>query len=222
VQAFDQEMQAAGLQRTDGPREGEPDQKAIDFLINAKRTMPIEQQTEEIAHVALDYLPRLLELGTRVFEDGVRLMADCFGIELDEVKFIYELGACTKDVDLGWYKMPAGSLGGCVLRYVGTVDDVKRVELRMDWLMTPHTDPHWDIQGCYITKIEGDPCIYSKHMILPKPGTDFSSVDAFAKIGMSVTAVPALNAIPAVVAAPPGIVTSADLPLRAFSGRFAR
>ncbi len=75
-------------------------------------------------------VPRLLELGTRVFEDGVRLMADCLGIELDEVKFIYELGACTKDVDLGWYKLPAGSLGGCVLRYVGTVDDVKRVELR--------------------------------------------------------------------------------------------
>ncbi len=32
--------------------------------------------------------------------------------------------------------------------------------------MTPHTDPHWDIQGCYITKIDGDPCVYSKHMIL--------------------------------------------------------
>ena len=42
--------------------------------------------------------------------------------------------------------------------------------------MTPHTDPHWNIQGCYITKIDGDPCIYSKHLILPKPGTDFSSV----------------------------------------------
>ena len=64
-----------------------------------------------------------------------------------------------------------------MLSYVGTVDDVKRVELRMDWQMTPHTDPHWDIQGCYITKIDGDPCIYSKHMILPKPGTDFSSVE---------------------------------------------
>ena len=31
---------------------------------------------------------------------------------------------------------------------------------------------------------------------------------------------PALNAIRAVVDAPPGIVTSADLPLRAFAGRF--
>lgn len=171
-------------------------------------------------------VPRLLELGTRVFEDGVRLMADCLDIELDPgpngVKFIYELGACTKDVDLGWYRLPAGSLGGCVLRYVGTVDDVKRVELRMEWQMTPHTDPRWDIQGCYITKIDGDPCIYSKHLIVPKPGTDFSSVAAFAAIGMTVTGMPALNAIRAVVDAPPGIVTSADLPLRAFAGRFAR
>jgi hypothetical protein len=34
--------------------------------------------------------------------------------------------------------------------------------------------------------------------------------------------VPALNAMQAVVDPPPGIVTSADLPLRAFAGRFAR
>ena len=38
---------------------------------------------------------------------------------------------------------------------------------------------------------------------------------------MTVTGMPALNAIRAVVDAPPGIVTSADLPLRAFAGRFA-
>jgi len=167
-------------------------------------------------------VPRLLELGTRVFEDGVRLMADSLDIELDEVAFHYELGACTKDVDLGWYQLPAGSLGGAAFRYVGTVDGTPRVELHLEWQMTPHTEPHWDIKGCYITKIQGDPCIYSKHMILPKPGTDFSSAQAFAAIGMTVTGMPALNAIRAIVQAPPGIVTSADLPLRAFAGRFAR
>jgi 4-hydroxy-tetrahydrodipicolinate reductase len=36
-----------------------------------------------------------------------------------------------------------------------------------------------------------------------------------------VTGLPALNAIRAVVNAPPGTITSADLPLRAFAGRFA-
>jgi 4-hydroxy-tetrahydrodipicolinate reductase len=167
-------------------------------------------------------VPRLLERGTRVFEDGVRLMADCLDIEVDEVVFQYELGACTKDVDLGWYQLPAGSLGGCAFQYVGMVDDTPRVELHLEWQMTPHTDPHWNIQGCYITKIQGDPCIYSKHMILPKSGTDFSAPEAFAAIGMTVTGMPALNSIRAVVDAPPGIITSADLPLRAFAGRFAR
>ena len=65
--------------------------------------------------------------------------------------------------------------------------------------MTPHTDPDWNIKGCYITQIEGDPCIYNKHMIFPKPGVDFSSPDNFASIGMTVTGMPALNAIRSVV-----------------------
>jgi 4-hydroxy-tetrahydrodipicolinate reductase len=180
-------------------------------------------------------VPAMLELGTRVFEDGVRLMADCLDVELDEVAFEYELGACTKDVDLGWYQLPAGSVGGCALRYVGKVGGVPKVELHLEWQMTPHTDPSRNIQGCYITKIQGDPVIYSKHMILPKPGTHsssgvasllpsgiFSSDEAFAAIGMTATGMPALNAIRAVVDAPPGLITSADLPLRAFAGRFAR
>lgn len=167
-------------------------------------------------------LPSMLELYTRVFEDAVRLMADCFGLALDEVAFEYELGACTKDVDLGWYRLPKGSLGGCFVSYVGMAGGARRIEMNLEWQMTPHTDPHWDIQGCYLTKIMGDPCVYSKHMIFPKPGTDFASPDAFASVGMTVTGLPALNAIRAVVEAEPGCVTSADLPLRAFAGRFAR
>jgi 4-hydroxy-tetrahydrodipicolinate reductase len=170
--------------------------------------------------VADPALPGMVERYTRVFEDGVRLMADCFRLDLDEVTFSCELGACTKDVDLGWYRLPRGSLGGCFVRYAGLAGGTPRVEMHLEWQMTPHTSPRWDIQGCYITKIEGDPCIYSKHMIFPKPGTDFSSPAAFASVGMTVTGLPALNAIRAVVAAPPGCITSADLPLRAFAGRF--
>jgi 4-hydroxy-tetrahydrodipicolinate reductase len=165
-------------------------------------------------------VPGMLEQYTRVFEDAVRLMSDCFDLPLDEVRFEYELGACTKDVDLGWYQLPKGSLGGCYLKYLGMVAGEPRVEMHLEWQMTPYTDPRWDIQACYITQVDGDPCIYSKHMIFPKPGTDFSSPEAFAAVGMTITGMPALNAIHAVVAAPPGIVTSADLPLRAFAGRF--
>ena len=157
-------------------------------------------------------VPGMLEKYTRVFEDAVRMMADCMGLALDSVGFEYDLGACTKNVDLGWYPLPMGSLGGCYLKYIGLVAGYPRIEMHLEWQMTPHTDPHWDIQGCYITQIDADPCIYSKHMIFPKPGTDFSSPEAFASVGMTVTGVPALNAIGPVVAAPPGIITGADLP----------
>jgi 4-hydroxy-tetrahydrodipicolinate reductase len=165
-------------------------------------------------------LPGMVEKYTRVFEDGVRLIADCLDLELDEVVFEHEFGACAKDIDLGWYQLPQGSLGGCFLKYVGKVGGVPKVEVHLEWQMTPYTLPRWDIQGCYITQIDGDPCIYSKHMIFPRPGTDFSSPEAFASVGMTVTGMPALHAVRSVVAAPPGIVTSADLPLRAFAGRF--
>lgn len=44
------------------------------------------------------------------------MMADCFDLKLDDVKFSYELGVCTKDVDLGWYQLPKGSLGANYIR----------------------------------------------------------------------------------------------------------
>ncbi len=165
-------------------------------------------------------IPAKLKKYTEVFADSVRMMADCFRLELDEVRFSYELGACTKDVDLGWYTLPKGSLGGNYIKYQGMVDGVSRVETHLEWQMTPHTEPNWDIKGCYITQIKGDPCVYNKHMIFPKPGVDLSEPDNFASIGMTVTGLPALNAIKAVVAAAPGLITSADLPLRGFAGRF--
>ncbi|MCG7597587.1 dihydrodipicolinate reductase [Mycobacterium sp. PSTR-4-N] len=166
-------------------------------------------------------IPGKLRKYTEVFADSVYMMADCFGLELDEVRFEFELGACTEDVDLGWYRLPKGSVGGSYISYIGTVDGIPRIETHLEWQMTPHTDPSWDIKGCYITQIKGDPCIYNKHMIFPKPGVDLSDPANFASIGMTVTGMPALNAITAVVAAPPGILTSADLPLRGFAGRFA-
>ena len=75
----------------------------------------------------------------------------------------------------------------------------------------------WDIKKLYITQIKGDPCIYNKHMIFPEPGVDLSDPDSFASIGMTVTGLPALNAIASVVAARPGLITSPDLPLRGFA-----
>ncbi|GAA3025851.1 dihydrodipicolinate reductase [Gordonia defluvii] len=165
-------------------------------------------------------IPDSLHKYTAVFADSVYLMADAFDLALDEVAFSYELGACTQDVDLGWYFLPKGSLGANYIKYQGMVDGVPRVESHLEWQMTPYTDPAWKIRGCYITQIIGDPMIYNKHMVFPAKGVDLSNPASFAAIGMTVTGLPALNALRAVRAARPGIITSNDLPLRAFAGRF--
>ena len=166
-------------------------------------------------------LPGLLEGRTAVLSEGVELMADCLGLELDDLRFEYELGACTEDVDLGWYQLPTGSLGGVRLRWIGSVGGVDKIENVLEWQMTPHTSPSWEIKGCYVTDIKGDPYVHSEHWILPRPDADWESQDTLMSVGMTATGMPTLNAIPHVVDAAPGVITSADLPLRAFAGRFA-
>jgi 4-hydroxy-tetrahydrodipicolinate reductase len=167
-------------------------------------------------------VPALLEKGCTVFADSIYLMADCLDVELDDVVFECELGACTEDVDLGWWKLAKGSVGGSLAKFKGRVKGEPKIEVHLEWQMTPKTEPHWKIRGCYITTIRGDPMIVNRHMILPASGTPHSlmNADYFASLGMTITGMPALNAMRSVCEAKPGLLTSADLPLRAFASRF--
>ena len=65
----------------------------------------------------------------------------------------------------------------------------------------------------YLIEIDGRPTIRTKLDILPPPDFQATTFDDFMVLGMILTAMPAINAIPAVVAAPPGIVTYTDVPL---------
>ena len=113
-------------------------------------------------------IPGKLEKYTRVFADSVLMMADCFDLTLDEVTFSYELGACTKDVDLGWYTLPKGSLGGNYIKYQGMIDGVPRVETHLEWQMTPHTDPQLGHQGLLHHPDQGRPVHLQQAHDLPQ------------------------------------------------------
>jgi 4-hydroxy-tetrahydrodipicolinate reductase len=168
-------------------------------------------------------VPGMLEKGCTVFADAIYLIADCLDVEVEDVRFECELGACTEDVDLGWWKLPKGSVGGSLAKFKGIVRGKPAIETHLEWQMTPRTEPRWKIKGCYITTIQGDPMIINKQMILPATGTPHTLMnpDYFASLGMTITGMPALNAMRAVHEAKPGLLTSADLPLRAFAGRFS-
>lgn len=71
-------------------------------------------------------------------------------------------------------------------------------------------EPAWDVCHGYVVDIKGQPRARSQFQILAL--RDWDEPDYFG-IAMIMTAMPALNAIPAVCAAAPGIVTACDLPL---------
>ena len=60
---------------------------------------------------------------------------------------------------------------------------------------------------------DGLPTVRSKLEYLPPPDFEATTFEDFMVLGMIMTAMPAVNAIPLVVEAPPGIVTYNDLPL---------
>ena len=95
--------------------------------------------------------------------------------------------------------------------------------MHLEWQMTPKTEPQWNVQGCYITTIEGDPMIVNRHMIFPATGQtpqpDGRRVLRIAGHDHHRHAGPQRHAI-GMRRASPGLLTSADLPLRAFAGRF--
>ena len=72
-----------------------------------------------------------------------------------------------------------------------------KIEVHLEWQMTPQTEPSWDVQGCYITTIEGDPTIVNRHMIFPATGMPHGAwtPEYFASVGMTITGMPALNAM---------------------------
>ena len=71
-------------------------------------------------------------------------------------------------------------------------------------------------------EVAGLPTIRTKLEITPPPDFVAKTFDDFMVLGMIMTAMPAIDAIPAVCAAAPGIVTYLDLPLitpRGFAGK---
>ena len=168
-------------------------------------------------------IPEMFRAGATVFVDSIHLIADCCGIEIDEVDFEIELGACTEEVDLGWWVLPEGSVGASLAKYIGKSNGEPKIEVHLEWQMTPKTKPKWNVQNCYLMTVRGNPQIMNRHMILPAMDSgqmDWSDPAYMASIGMTITGMPALNAIGPVCDAKPGLMTSADLPLRAFAGRF--
>jgi len=157
----------------------------------------------------------MTEAGSAVFGDAVALMGDALGVDLDDIAFEVEYARATRTMDLGFMEIPEGTVAGVSACWFGTVGERRLIECRVQWKMGEHMEPDWKLRHGYFVEIDGEPRVRSQLQILPPK--DWSEAD-FMGLGMIMTAMPAVNAIPAVCAAPPGIVTHRDLPLVTAAG----
>jgi len=158
----------------------------------------------------LDYTPLMSRNGAQQHAWGppVRYVAHALGVELDEIRETYERVPTDRTLEVASGTIAAGTCGAIRMETIGVVGGRDAIVIEHVNRMAPDLAPHWPTaarDGTYRIQIEGDPPIRCE-MVVGRDGK--TSQD-----GMVATAMRIVNAIPYVVAAPPGLVSSLDLPL---------
>jgi 4-hydroxy-tetrahydrodipicolinate reductase len=153
---------------------------------------------------------------SEVFAESAAMMADAIGAKLDRMTFDVTFTTATGDSDLGFMTIPEGTIGGVYGYHRGWVGDRNVVSVGFNWIMGSHVVPPKPLEHGHVIQVFGVPNMRTVlHCLPPKNWPEAG----FMGLGMIYTAMPVTNAVPAVVAAAPGIVTLADLP--PVTGRFS-
>src|SRR5271156_991304 len=168
----------------------------------------------------LEDIPMLLQPGVLSLAWGsvVRQLAAGLGLELDAVEEMYVREPAPEDFDIASGHIPKGSAAGLRFEVLGLVDGDPVVVLEHVTRLREDLCPDWPQPaqpgGSYRIEITGEPS-YGVDVCLSSPNGDHNHA------GLVATAMRVVNAIPAVVAAPPGIRTTLDLPLVTGRGLYA-
>lgn len=153
---------------------------------------------------------------SEVFAESVAMMADVLGVDLDEITFEATFTAAHGDSDLGFMTIPAGTVGAVQGYHRGWAGGRPVINVGFQWTMGDQVDPPFKLAHGHVIRVDGVPNMRTVVRVLPPP--DWSE-EGYMGPGMIYTAMPVVNAVPAVVAATPGIATFRDLPL--ITGRIA-
>lgn len=154
--------------------------------------------------------------GTAVFAEAVQLVADSLGVKLDEIKCVTDYAQTTEDLVMASWTIPKGYVAGVFASWQGIVNGKTVIDINVRWKKGTTLEPDWQLDGDgWKITIEGRPTVNMQVGFLPPQDMieNATSIEDFFVLGHIMTAMPPIHAIPAVVAAPPGIATYNDLPL---------
>jgi hypothetical protein len=158
----------------------------------------------------LDHVPLMSRGGAQSATWGppVRMIAAALGVQLDTIRETYEKAATPRRLQVASGAIEAGSVGAIRFETIGVIGGRDAIVIEHVNRMALDLAPDWPSarrDGTYRVVVEGEPGLQCELTV----GTP----ESFSAEGMLATTMRIVNAIPAVCAAPPGLMSSLDLPL---------
>ena len=160
----------------------------------------------------LDFEPLLSTPGFIEMAWGapIHLMAEGLGVEVHEIRGSLDRRSTDEDIEVAFGKIAAGTCGAVSTRAAGVVDGHEAIVLEHIIRMARDVAPDWlnsEYDATYRVDIEGDPDIHCSMALGDAEG------HGAGRAAMAATAMRVVNAIPYVVEAPAGLLSSLALPI---------
>lgn len=143
---------------------------------------------------------------------SARLVEDAFGVKFDTVRVTRAKVVADRPIQCPWGVVDAGTVAARRSRTEGMKDGVSLFTWDLIWRVSDEVAPDWPVgDASWEVKITGEPTLHCR----------IDTESAEHRVVSVLTSQHAVNAIPAVIAAAPGIKTRLDLPVFA-GGCFGR
>lgn len=168
-----------------------------------------------------------LKAMTNYFTESMRMICDHMGVTLQRVDEDHEVACATAPIHLDkGYVIQPGTVACRWFRWYGVVRGKRRIDISALWKLSDQLDPPWEV-ACespvqWTVVVEGTPsvkCVLTACDSFDPGRADYLQNGSAA--GIVATATHTLNAIPLLMAAPPGVCTLLDLPVIPSCGAFS-
>ncbi|OBK74815.1 dihydrodipicolinate reductase, partial [Mycobacterium sp. 1274761.0] len=174
----------------------------------------------------LDYQPWIGFPGAIAgeWQGQIRMVAEALGVEVTEIRETFDRAVTERTLEVAMGTVEAGTCGALRMQAIGVVDGREAIVIEHVTRLAPDVGPHWptlpNALG-YRVVITGQPDIDCAFDVTlrdrRKAGIEGMTSGAGAMVA---TAMRVVNAVPYVVAAEPGLLSSVDLPLTIPRGAF--